>query len=518
VLSHSVLISKPNKHLLVPYFNGIPTLFPNAKCLLHNGINYALIPHEPRTQIQLRAAGIEAPAPVLSYYDWDGGEPFQVQKSTVAMMTSNQRAYVLNDMGTGKTRAALWAWRYLNKTGCAGKLLIVAPLSTLKFTWAREVRIALPGIKAVVLHGTKKKRLESLASDADIYIINHDGLKTIVSQLHARDDIDTLVIDEMAVYRNNSLRSKMMREFVKRFTWAWGMTGRPMPNEPTDVFYQCKILSPQNVPNTFRYARSALMIQVSQFKWVPKTNAVNTAYSWMQPAVRYALDDVLELPEAIHRVADVDMTEQQVNVYRKMANEFAAFIKDKRITAANAGVLMNKLLQVGAGYVYTTNPQYVTLDSEPRKQQLLEIIAEAPHKVIVFAPWRHLIEGLSQLFTNLREPIDHAVVHGNTSHREKIFDAFQNSTKYRVLLAYPQCVHHGLTLTAASTTVWYSPVCSLEIYEQANARIRRVGQKHKQQFLHLQSTVVEKKIYKMLKNKQNLQDEFLSMIRDATVD
>ena len=77
------------------------------------------------------------------------------------------------------------------------------------------------------------------------------------------------------------------------------------------------------------------------------------------------------------------------------------------------------------------------------------------------------------------------------------------------LLAHPQCVHHGLTLTAATTIIWYSPDHVLEVYEQANARIRRVGQKHKQQFLHLQSTAVERKIYSMLRNKQKLQDAFL---------
>ena len=81
------------------------------------------------------------------------------------------------------------------------------------------------------------------------------------------------------------------------------------------------------------------------------------------------------------------------------------------------------------------------------------------------------------------------MIHGDISHREKIFNDFQIHDKYRVLLAHPQCVHHGLTLTAATTIVWYAPVTSLEIYEQANARIRSVGQKHHQQFLHLQSTV-----------------------------
>jgi SNF2 family DNA or RNA helicase len=144
---------------------------------------------------------------------------------------------------------------------------------------------------------------------------------------------------------------------------------------------------------------------------------------------------------------------------------------------------------------------------------LLEIIEQAPDKLIVFAPWRHLIENLSALLTE--HEIDHAMVHGNVNKRELIFNDFQNTTRYRVLLAHPQCVHHGLTLTAATTTVWYSPTPSLEIYEQGNARIRRVGQTRKQLFLHLQSTAVERKVYGMLRSKQNVQDKFLQLIKTA---
>jgi len=84
-----------------------------------------------------------------------------------------------------------------------------------------------------------------------------------------------------------------------------------------------------------------------------------------------------------------------------------------------------------------------------------------------------------------------------------------------VMLAHPQCIHHGLTLTAATTIIWYSPTCSLDIYEQANARIRRVGQKEKQLFLHLQSSQIERKVYAMLRGKQRTQDAFLEMIKTS---
>jgi SNF2 family DNA or RNA helicase len=172
------------------------------------------------------------------------------------------------------------------------------------------------------------------------------------------------------------------------------------------------------------------------------------------------------------------------------------------------------LLQVGAGYVYSANPSYVELDSAPRKEKLLEIIEASEHKLIVFAPWRHLINELSKLLD--ANEIEHAVIHGDITKREVIFNDFQNTPRYHVLLAHPQTVHHGLTLTAATTTVWYSPVTSLEVYEQAQARIRRVGQQHKQLFLHFKASPVEAHVYRMLRDKQRLQDAFLALLKEVT--
>jgi SNF2 family DNA or RNA helicase len=493
-------------------------LWPDAQTINYRNEKYSIFPHHPYSQIQLRAVNLDVPPPILYYFDWasaDGTKPFHVQKQTAALATSYQRAYILNDMGTGKTRAALWSWFYLRQAGVAKKLLVVAPLSTLKFVWLREISLIMPQVKAAVLHGSQKQRLAALDSDADIYIINHDGLKTVVLELQGRTDIDTMILDELAVYRNNSQRFKRMQAFAQRFTWVWGMTGRPMPQSPVDVWSQCKILTPQNVPKFKSWAKTTLMQQVDIYKWVPKEGAIETAFSWMQPSVRYSLDDVTELPEAIVRTLDVELSEEQTAIYREVVTQYIAWIDEQRITAANAAVAFGKLLQIGCGYVYSLSPQYATLDSSPRQQLFLDLLEEAAHKVIVFCPWRHLVDNLSLLLT--KEEVDHAVVHGETTlkKRGEIFSAFQNTSQYKVLLAHPACLHHGVTLTAATTIIWYSPVPSLEIYEQANARIRRVGQKHKQLFLHLQATAVERKVYAMLRAKQRMQNAFLDLIKTS---
>lgn len=512
------ILSKANNAVLVPDAPAVQNLFPNAQTLDVEGFSMAVLPHNLHTYLLLKHMGTTIPNPMLYHYDWNSGTPYQVQRATCDLLTTHPRAYVLNDLGTGKTKAVLWAWDYLNKQKLAGKLLVTCPISTMNFVWGREIFATLPGRKVQVLYGDREQRLKRLNEDADIYIINHDGVKVIRKELEARTDIDTLALDELAVYRNNSDRSKIMRKLAQRFQWIWGMTGEPMPNAPTDVWSQAQIVNPTLVPKTFGATRELLMTKKSQYKFIPKADAVDTAFRMMQPAVRFNLDDVVELPDVTHRHIDVPLSDEQQDTYNKLVREFAAMVDEKVITAANAGAAMNKLLQVACGWVYTNAPEYVGLNPVPRVSTLVDLVMGAAQKVLVFVPYRHAVEEISKVFLHKDVAIHHAVVHGDVSQKDRDheFNMFQNTGKYKALLAHPQCLAHGLTLTAASTIIWYSPTASLEIYDQANARIRRIGQKNKQQILHLQGSPVERKIYNLLRSKHKVQDALLTLFEEAT--
>jgi SNF2 family DNA or RNA helicase len=298
------------------------------------------------------------------------------------------------------------------------------------------------------------------------------------------------------------------------------MTGAPIPNSPTDAWAQATIVTPHTVPKTFGKFRDELMLKVAQFKYVPKSDAVDRAFAALQPAVRFTLSDVTELPEAVGlnppRIIDVEMGPTQAKIYKQMADSCYAAVQSQEITAANAAACMMKLLQVAAGWVYTKDGKTVALDNAKRIEALLDAINATDRKVLVFASFKHALAGISAALT--AEGIEHATISGDTSegNRAQTFNLFQNTGKYRVLLAHPQCLAHGITLTAADTVIWFGPVTSLEIYDQANHRIRRVGQKHKQLFLHLQSTPVEKHIYTLLANKQRVQDTLLDLFEAAT--
>lgn len=520
-----VHVSQKHRSLGVPANAEIRNLFPDAKEIDFNSAPHLVLPHGTAETFLLRRLGFEVPAPIESQYEWphpSGQPPFNAQIKTASLLTLNPRAYVLNDMGTGKTRSVLWAWDYLRGNNLCKKALIVAPLSTLNFTWAREVFATLPHRTCGVVHGSRAIRKVRLADNGiELFIINHDGIKTVLPEIEAliaAGELDVLIIDELAVYRNGGAqRTKDMRKLASKFKWVWGMTGAPIPHEPTDAWAQCTIVTPNTVPKYFGRFRDELMTKLNQFKYVPKPDAVSRAFAVMQPAVRFTLDDVVELPECIERTVDVELGPKQRNVYKQLAEHCFVAVQNKQITAANAGAVLMKLLQVSTGWVYAgSDGHVVSLDNGNRLDALMDAINATSRKVLVFAPFKHALAGISERLT--AENIDHAVVSGDTSaaERNQIFNLFQNTSKYRVLVAHPQCLAHGITLTAADTIVWFAPVTSLEIYDQANRRIRRVGQKHKQLVLHLQSTPVEKKIYSMLRNAQKIQDQLLELFEEAS--
>ena len=110
-----IQISHRHQAVGIPFRNDIHNLFPFAKQITFQGNPMLVINHGIEETRILRNLGIDCPAPIVEHYDWEGGKPFEVQKKTAAMLTTNNRAYVLNGMGTGKTKAALWSWRYLNR-------------------------------------------------------------------------------------------------------------------------------------------------------------------------------------------------------------------------------------------------------------------------------------------------------------------------------------------------------------------------------------------------------------------
>src|SRR5580765_600006 len=287
-----MFVSHQHQKLIVPYRPDIAALFPSAQRLEWEGRDLIAVRHGTEETRMLRNLKIDAPAPILDHYHWSGfKQPFAVQAKTAAQMTTNPRFYVLNGMGTGKTKAALWSFDWLRSQGEAKRMLVIAPLSTLNFVWQRECAETVPHLTVSVLHGSADKRKKRLAEPADIYIINHDGIGILENELRTRGDIDTYCVNEMAVYRNNrAIRSKKLQKLVYGKRWVWGMTGSPTPSAPTDAYGLARLITPEKAPRSFMQFRYDTMLQINQFRWVPRNDAAKIVSNVLQPSVRYSLD------------------------------------------------------------------------------------------------------------------------------------------------------------------------------------------------------------------------------------
>jgi SNF2 family DNA or RNA helicase len=187
----------------------------------------------------------------------------------------------------------------------------------------------------------------------------------------------------------------------------------------------------------------------------------------------------------------------------------------EQISAANAAVNMNKLLQISCGAVYTDTGETVEFDIKNRYKVLREVIDESSQKVLIFVPFKHVIDLLEEKLT--KDGITSAIIRGDVSasKRTQIFKDFQSKEDPRVLIIQPQAAAHGVTLTAANTIVWWGPVSSLETYAQANARVHRSGQKHPCTVVQLQGSNVEKRIYKLLDERINIHTKIIDLYQDV---
>jgi len=503
-----VTVDRARRTLLLPFHAGLANLVPE-----HERLNGKIVlPHTHEVVRLARNLGLKAPAPIMARYDWAGGVPWKTQKITAAMLTMNRRAYVLSEMGTGKTRSTLYALDFLLQEGVIGACLVVAPLSTLTTVWYREVFRYFNHLSVGVLHGTKDKRLEVLNQPHQIYVINHDGIKTVLDDLRRRSDIGCVVVDELAAFRNaRTDRWKALSAVIAGRAYAWGLTGSPAPNEPTDAWGQAKLLTPERATKYFKGFKDLTMHQVSTFKWIPRSDHKEKVFEMLQPAVRYKRDDCSELPPVIFDSRECLLTAEQNRVYNDLFKRMKAAFASGEVTAANEGVLMSKLLQVGAGFVYLNGKPPVTLDNTLRMDALIELIDEAEGKVIVFVNFVHASIMISNHLNKLGYSVEQ--VSGETTKRERdrIFTAFQQAELPRIIVAHPGCMSHGLTLTAADTIIWFSPTTSLLTYEQACARITRAPQTRKQLIMHLTGTAVERRLYRRLQQKASLQGALLEM-------
>jgi len=490
---------------------------------LYDGIIAA--PHTVDTCIRLASMGERPPTPIEHYYRFprdivEVEKPFSHQVTTSAFMVSNPRSYILNSIGTGKTLACLWAADYLLEIKAATRVVIVSTVSALERAWGDALYIHFKHRSFAVLTGDAARRRKRLAEPKDFYIINYEGAIVLKKELLARDDIDVLILDEVAEISNqqtnkwdalNDMINPHASSGRRPKPWVWGATGSPTPNSPADAYGQCKLITPASVPKFFLQFKRLVMEHQSQHVWTPRDEANTIVKQAMRPAIRFTREQCLDLPPEIYQDRDVTLSADQQKHYKEIMKELTTEVAGGKISAVNEGVKLSKLLQIACGCVYDTTGVAREIDAGSRIEVLKELIEQVGEKVIIYVPFTAVTD---MLYRELSKYWDFAVVTGETSQseRNRIFADFQNPNVRVDLIAHPQCMAHALTLTEASTIIWYAPVDSNRIYEQANGRITRPGQKHTANIINMCGSTVERRTYTRLRRRQSMQGMLLDMI------
>jgi SNF2 family DNA or RNA helicase len=457
----------------------------------------------------------DTPSPMLKNYEWTGKfAPFEHQKTTASFLSLRKRAFCFNEQGTGKTASVIWAADYLMNKGLIKRVLVLCPLSIMKSAWQQDLFKFAMHRSCSVAYGPAKQREKIINAEAEFVIINFDGL-AVVKDAIANGGFDLIVVDEANAYKNPTtnrwkLFNRLVRDTNPRL---WMLTGTPAAQSPVDAYGLARMMDLPGCPKYYGVFRDSVMRKVTQFKWMPKSNAQEVVHKVLQPAIRFEKKDCLDLPLVTHIEREAPLTPQQKKYYAQLKSQLLFEASGEEVSAVNAATKLNKLLQISGGAVYTDTGEVLEFDVSNRMNVVLEVIEEASHKVLVFVPFTHTIELLRARME--KEGISCDVINGKVpvNRRTDIVDKFQREAHPKVLLIQPKAASHGLTLTAADTIIWYAPTTSVETYLQANARIDRAGQKNAMTVVHIKGSPVEERLYSMLQGNIENHEKIIDLYR-----
>jgi SNF2 family DNA or RNA helicase len=456
------------------------------------------------------------PSPIVRDYKWTGRfHPFDHQKVTSEFLSTHTRAFCFNEAGTGKTSSVLWAADYLMNEGKIKRVLVICPLSIMTSAWKNDIyNTCIHRVPGVAYGTADDRRLIINNPQYEFVIINYDGVAIVKDDIK-KANFDLIVVDEANAYKSvTTTRWKTLNKILEPSTKLWMLTGTPASQSPVDAFGLARLVCPHRVPKFSSAWRDIVMQQITRFKWIPRPNSKDKVFKVLQPAIRFAKNDCLDLPDVMYQTRIVPLTKQAEKYYNQLKKDFLIQAGGEEVTSVNAAVNMNKLLQISGGAVYTDDRKVIDFDIAPRLTVLMETIEQTDNKVLIFVPYRHTIQIIAE---NLNQNnISNSIINGSVSasNRTQIIKEFQTADEPRVLVIQPQSASHGVTLTRADTIVFWSPVMSVEVYLQCVARIDRVGQKNKMTVVHLQGSAIEKKMYAMLQGKVDAHTQLVDLYRE----
>ena len=442
--------------------------------------------------------------------------PHTYQKLAIDKIYETPRCGLFLEMGLGKTVITLTALEdMIYNSFEIGKVLVIAPLRVAEDTWSRESEKwdHLRHLRISKILGTPSQRRAALAAEADIYIINRENVVWLCDELSVAGGwfFDAVVIDELSSFKSpKAQRFKALRKYITRSSRVIGLTGTPAPNGLIDLWSQIYLLDGgERLGKTVTGFRERFFLpdkrnQTTIFSYKPKDGADRAIWERLSDiCISMRAEDWLTLPERIDNVVTIRMTDKQRVAYDKFErDQYIQFIEGE-VSAVSAAALTNKLLQYSNGAMYKSDGDYIeTCDG---KLNALEDIIEAANgkPVLCFYSYKHDLERIQRRFPQ-------AVKLDNSAGIER-----WNKGEIPLLLAHPAGAGHGLNLQAGGNIiVWFGLPWSLELYQQANARLHRQGQKNAVIIHHLLTeNTVDENVYLSLQNKSEVQDDLLNALK-----
>lgn len=434
---------------------------------------------------------------------------FKHQEDDIHFINARKGVLNFSDAGTGKTRTTI---EIIKRRKDEGRTLILCPKSIMYPAWGADLEKFAPELTFNLAYA--EKRAEAFYKNSDIVIMNHDGvlwLDKILAKTPILNNFVQLVIDESTAYKNNCQRSNIVNKLKKYFKYRILMTGTPYTNSLTDIWRQTLIADDgQRLGNSFFKFRDQVCIGKQLGNgitiWEDKPNMEPIIFHLLKDIViRHKLEDCIDIPENNTQKILFELNKKHFITYIEMETNNLLQLKEGKITAANAAILVNKLLQITSGAVYDEFGNYHLLDTD--RYELIRDLAEARPQVLIAFCWRHQKDQLLKLLPQAK------VIDGETSHktRDQYIADFQNK-KIPQLLIHPKSGAHGLTLTAGYATIWASPTYSSEEFQQFNRRIYRAGQTKKTETLLIcAKNTIEDQVFQKLEGKLTRADNILKL-------
>lgn len=441
------------------------------------------------------------------------------QKYAVDFIQNHPAAGLLLDMGLGKTVSTLTAInRLMYEELEVNKVLVIAPKRVAEDTWVKEAAKweHLKHLRISRVLGTERQRKEALKAKADIYVINRENVCWLTAYYGGALPFDMLVIDELSSFKSpKAQRFKALRLVRPQISRVVGLTGTPAPNGLADLWSQIYLLDQGarlgKTVTSYRtkYFRPGRSNGQVVFDYKPLEGSEESIYNRISDiCVSMKAEDYLELPPRIDITTEVTLpaaAQSQYEEFEKTEILKLAEEEGNNISAVNAAALSNKLLQFSNGAIYDGERQVHEIHDA--KLEALEEIAEAANgePVLVFYSFRHDIARIKRKLAAFKP--------------QELTDSEDiekwNRGEIKVLLAHPASAGHGLNLQkGGNNVVWFGLTWSLELYQQANARLHRQGQTKPVKVYHLLSRgTMDEDVIKALSGKADKQEALMQAVK-----